>query len=263
MKSVLFLKLTELYDSMKAGAWATWWAFFAVVAELVVALVIYRELKRNREDTFLEEAFGDKLNEGRREIYGAYLGEGFKGSGPQSRKYLWHHSQEFAEKIFGAAVEKKDTKFLDLCFSQITHFNKLAFLYERHTTFNRYSWFRWVKNKFFHRRLAEWPHVDTAVICWIIFGPVILKRASSSELFRLASFTGFTLACLDFINRDKESKLLIFHNDPKVNITIENKVLSKIRGELKKVIKARSRLDIEKALNALNDEYEWPVKTAS
>jgi hypothetical protein len=70
-----------------------------------------------------------------------------------------------------------------------------------------------------------------------------------------AALIDFTLACVDFIDRDQNAQLAIYR-DPKKPLIISKVVLSNVRGELQMLGKAHSRLDLERVIAALNSQYE-------
>jgi hypothetical protein len=173
-----------------------------VVAELVVAAVIYFELKQNRRQSFLEKVGQELANEDRRVIYEEYLTLGNSFASLQER------SDAFMTRM------EEYSRIKERCDRQITLFNDVGI------TVGGWSLFR-------EPLVDIFPHASIYV--WIILRPYILKRRLDAGRWFARPQLLFTLRCVNFVLRQGHG-LSLRGMDAPLEISVAH--LQQIREEL-------------------------------
>ena len=122
MFSWLAWHIHHFFTSISSGDWAV------VVAELLVAAVIYMELEHSRDTAFFGKATSKEADEDRRKIYAAFLEE--KGTNEERQK-----------KFYNKLVKRDDggATLRECCHSQLAMFNEMGFEIERWFSMQRFS----------------------------------------------------------------------------------------------------------------------------
>ncbi|SRR5260221_370663 len=144
-----------------------------VLAELVVAWVIYRELRLNRNAAFLEKATRFEANEDRRKIYQACF------NSPVVCSTVDEASKSFDEY----ASTNRDLR--QACEKQIALFNELGLVYRREF---------WL---FRDRLVTVLPHA--AIYLWIFCRPYITRRRRDTGWWYAQPLIEFTLESVKYV----------------------------------------------------------------
>jgi hypothetical protein len=185
--------------------WAT------VVAELVVAYVIFVELDASRLQNFVERTTEPKANRERSEIYEVYLGL-LKGSDFDAA------SNAFLTKI------QQDTDLKGKCDRQIAHFNALGIGIDH-----------WLAPK--RKIVGIFPHA--AVMVWLILGPYIKQRREDSGSWFATPLLKFTLASVEYVSdHNPKGSLRVRHPDGSFGLELTPAKIRQIKTDLEIALKA-------------------------
>jgi len=154
--------------------WLLDWA--PVLAELLVAYVIYLELKANRFRAFEEKALDPATRTERGFIYREFF------ANPGAAESLQDRRAGFAERIW------KDEQLRAKCENEVVVFDHLWFLL-RGSPMRR-------------RQVATWfPHV--IVPFWAMVGPYVLQKQQARGWWVERELMDFTLSCIGFVERQR------------------------------------------------------------
>lgn len=186
--------------------WAT------VVAELVVAYVIYVELGASNLQNFVERTTEPSANKERSAIYEAYLAL-LKGSDFDEA------SEAFLKKI----QETPDLK--DKCDRQIAHFNALGIGIDH-----------WLAQK--KKIVGIFPHA--AVLVWLILGPYIKQRRQDSGSWFATPLLQFALASVIYVteHNPKGAPLRLRKPDGSVGFELSPARIRQIKTDLEVALNA-------------------------
>jgi hypothetical protein len=183
--------------------------FSTIVAEMLVAVVIYFEMEQSRRDHFLEKATTEHADHDRREIYGAFVEiPGEMTLGERSREFI---NKMYAEELHPAPSDGTASKgqggitLKQRCDRQIALFNDLGVTIS--------SWYSQ------RQPLVElFPHA--AVYIWIILGPYIIQRRRDTGEWLAKPLLRFTLECASFIlEKNQERGLELRGRGSRVSIS--------------------------------------------
>jgi hypothetical protein len=194
------------FVSWNWGSIAEW---LTIVAELVVAYVIYLEVEHSRQANYFEKATQAGANKDRGIIY-----EAFVRLGPESMP-LKDRRKEFFDLIHA----KPDIR--ECCDSQIRLINELGFTATRTLA---------SKKDF----VALFPHGP--IFLWYIAGPYIEERAGDTGPWYARHLMVFTQDCIEYI-REKKPTLALRSFDGSVRIPVLPKDLDLIGDELRILLK--------------------------
>jgi len=178
-----------------------------VLAELVVAWVIYRELRLNRNAAFLEKATQFDANEDRRKIYQACF------NSPVVCSNIDEASKSFDEY----ASTNHDIR--RRCEKQIALFNELGLVYRREF---------WL---FRDRLVTVLPHA--AVYLWIFCRPQIARRRKDTGWWYAQPMIGFTLESVKYVLKFNRPLYLRDESSNQKHLAVSVADLKNIRAELK------------------------------
>jgi hypothetical protein len=195
------------------------WA--GAAAEILVAVVIYLELKAGRFAVLESKALDPKPRKQRERIYDAFFG---CGTGSESLDWL---REEFKKKL------DDDSKLRAMCENQIVLFNHLWFL------------MRWSPLR--RRQVSKWfQHV--VVPFWIMVGPFILEKGWHKGGWTEGDLLDFTLASIRFMERRRligayrwmrnvpfirqYPKLVMWGGEKGEHREVSDEFLAKIRSEI-------------------------------
>jgi hypothetical protein len=196
------------------------WAGFG--AELLVALVIYLELKANRFAVFESKALDADTRKERADIYTAFFES---HSGPGS---LDSRRTAFAERL------RTDKELRAACENQIILLNHLWFL------------LRWSPIR--RRQVSKWfPHV--VVPFWVMLGPYVLRKQQTRGGWTEDDLMDFTLKCISFVESRRctgrwrwlqrmpfltpSPPLVMWGSDPNDAVVISDDLLRNMKQEIK------------------------------
>jgi hypothetical protein len=218
------MNIQDIHDFIKNSEPYAWWA--TVLAEIGVMIAILLEVRNSRRTSFLGAVFGsdNAFYKARGDLYQRFIEKRENWNEKPGREKLWRRSLAFSHQAFD------DPKLRAECDTQITHLNQTARLCGRSLIFRRrdpalLSWF---------------PH--TAVLCWIMLAPYILKRRDLVGSYWAAPLNSYALEAVRFILRDKEAQLVLWADTPKNAIVIQRQVLESVRSELQAAVKMPSRV---------------------
>jgi hypothetical protein len=198
----------HFFISIPAGDWAV------VIAELVVAAVIYMELEHSRDNAFFEKATNKEAYEDRRQIYAAFLKQ--KGTNEERQK-----------KFYDELVKRDDQGAIlrQCCHSQLAMFNEMGFEIERWFSIQR---FRGKKNKL----ISIFPHGP--IFFWFIVAPYVCER-------RKLTGPWFGHNALMFIKRSIEY-VMIYSKQLTLNLPGEDPPVIISNEELQSMLKRLNEL---------------------
>jgi len=152
--------------------------------EFLIAFVIWWELEENRRNTFLSEASGKEVYEGRGRVYSAFFN--IEGSSIEEK------GERLSQRIWKEEAFKSD------CERQIVFFNRLGQI-------RRYA--------LFHKRdyVKLFPH--TVVLFWIMLEPYIESRRALTGEWWASDFMELTGECLRFVLEGADPKLYVYDSD--------------------------------------------------
>jgi hypothetical protein len=194
--------------SISAGDW------LVVIAELLVAGVIYMELEHSRDTAFFEKATNKAADEDRRKIYAAFLEE--RGTNDERQRKFY---DKLVKRDPGGATLR------ECCHSQLAMFNEMGFEIERWLSIQR---FRGKKNKL----ISIFPHAP--IFFWFIVGPYVCER-------RKLTGPWFGHNALIFIKRSIEY-VLIYSKQLTLNLPGEDQPVIISNEELKNILEKLDEL---------------------
>ncbi len=195
---------------VSTGLVITWFAFdyghawAGVVAELVIACVIYYELEEERASRFLSEVLG-KPFEDREEIYHEYItagGQKLEERAENFRNKLWHNG-----------------KLRQKCDLQLAHFGRLHYM------------LRW---SILHRNLlVQWfPHVPIRL--WVMLSAYIKEvapyRGEENEFMQIV------LQSLAFMEKKGLRPIRIFPREGQETIEVSVDDLRRVKVEVNNLL---------------------------
>lgn len=157
--------------------WAIIAAWAGVVAELVVALVIYWELRAGRTSRAFEALYNDDIYKGRQHLYNAFLSI--------STGDLVEKQATFLVKI------REDKKLWENCDSQIQQFAKLGYLLRRNLIYRMLPLSRRYGP---HEIIESVSHVIAPLAVRLL--PYIQFRRLHKGRHWAKDFVGLAVACL-------------------------------------------------------------------
>ena len=187
-------------------------ALCTVLAELLVAWVIYVEVEHGRRLAFLEKATRFEANEDRQKIYEAYLG---LSAGPSVSARADSFRQLMAT----------DPELKRVCDRQLALFNELGLTCRR-------SLFR--ENPL----VSLLPHAS--IYLWVILRPYILKRRRDAGEWFAKPYLAFTLRCVEYTLKHGHG-LHLAHANGGEGLRIHLNDVKDARAELRKELKAKFR----------------------
>lgn len=195
--------LYRLLSSNVVIGWAT------VVAELVVAYVIYVELSASALQNFIQRTTEPSATEDRSDIYKAFM------------ELLKHSNLDTASKAF-AEKFNTDPCLKRKCDKQIAHFNALGIAIDH--------WF--IRGTQERRIVQIFPHAP--VLLWVILGPYIKQRRLDSGSWFATPLLKFTLASATFVieNNTKGTPLRVRDSDGRVRLELSPAQIRQIKADL-------------------------------
>jgi len=192
-----------------AGSWGSIPEWFTIVAELVVAWVIYLEVEHSRQASYFEKATQAGANKDRGEIY-----EAFVKIGPESMP-LDERRKAFLDLIHSKPEIRK------ACDSQVRLINELGFTATRTLA---------SKKDF----VALFPHGP--IFLWLLAGPYIEEREGDTGPWYARHLLVFTLHCIRYIRKHRSS-LALRSFDGSVRIPVSSKTVDLMEDEIRGLVR--------------------------
>lgn len=186
------------------------WCLFG--AEILVAWVIYLEVRHGRNVDFLEKATNYDANENRRVMYNEF--EKLAGT-------LDERANAFCKMI----LEPDKEGLRKACERQIALFNDLGFSCRKP--------FWSIFGRFENPLVFLLPHATISV--WVVLKPYIVKRRQVTGPWYATPLLKFTVRSVDFVLRHKRG--LSVSNDQGKGVDIKPDELKLIRVELCRLLK--------------------------
>ncbi len=204
-----------------AEAVSNFWIALGVIAELLVALVIYFEFQADLTYHALETIYSPHVYKGRQELYVLFY------SAAGTDEELSTRQENFKAKVLA------ETDHLKACDEQIAQFTKLGYLL-------RPRWLRrWM---FWTKGFRKWsgygpddmieflPHVIAPLGVMLL--PYIKQRRSEKGRYYAKHFLGLAIAC---VRKLEDRQITLYGSDRSQELTITSEDLTNARKELEKL----------------------------
>jgi hypothetical protein len=187
-------------------------ALCTVLAELLVAWVIYIEVDHSRRLAFLEKATRFEANEDRQRIYEAYLGLSADLS-------VTARADAFKQLM------ATDQDLKHACDRQLALFNELGLTCRR---------------KLFRENPLVSLLTHASIYLWVILHPYIRKRRRDAGEWFAKPYLAFTLRCVEYTIKHGHG-LHLGHANGDEGLRIHLNDVKSIKAELRKELKVKFR----------------------
>jgi hypothetical protein len=209
----VFDTLAWFFKSETVIGWAS------VVAELIVAAVIYFELEQGRRQHFLERATAEHADHDRRQIYKEFVAAtGCPTLEERSKVFVGRMQNAPTEPENGTPKQNGKVSLKTSCDRQIALFNDLGITVG--------AWYSQSET------LVEiFPHA--AIFIWIILHPYIIQRRKDTGKWLAKPLLEFTLKCVTFVLKENgERGLHLRQANGQDGLTISREDLLKVERQL-------------------------------